>query len=289
MTLRRPSVFGGAIAGSISTSFGLRNFVSSSRPSPSGIRIITMSTWTLSSRLTRSTHGPSTRASPSSVMPSAVKKGIAAARSSTTTLTWSSLLIVMSPILRPPNSFGSGEPVQSQEPDVVLRRPVLGQVRHDLPDHAAELVAVSGKPGGQHHLGSVRVQVQDEVLVRTVGEETGLEHQCGTVCVGEVALGKHPQQPLVLRIGLAIHPIGIDSLLAVVGAAALEARYQEAGKAVVAALLQLDVKDGKHIGCESLRAARLQPGEHLPFGHRQLSKLRHQLRCPRAGGDDQSP
>src|SRR6266567_9597986 len=32
MTLRRPSVFGGAIAGSISTSFGLRNFVSSSRP-----------------------------------------------------------------------------------------------------------------------------------------------------------------------------------------------------------------------------------------------------------------
>jgi SAM-dependent methyltransferase len=42
-------VFGGAIAGSISSSFGLRNFVSSSRPCPSGVRIITMSTWTLSS------------------------------------------------------------------------------------------------------------------------------------------------------------------------------------------------------------------------------------------------
>src|SRR6266404_1232088 len=96
MTLRRPSVFGGAIAGSISISFGLRNFVSSSRPCPSGVRIITMSTRTLSSLLTRSTHGPSTRASPSSVMPRAVKKAIAAARSSTTTLTWSNLLIVMS-------------------------------------------------------------------------------------------------------------------------------------------------------------------------------------------------
>src|SRR6266566_4587674 len=96
MTLRRPSVFGGAIAGSISTSFGLRNFVSSSRPCPSGVRIITMSTWTLSSPLTRSTHGPSTGASPSSVMPSAVKKARAPARSSTTTLTWSNLLIVMS-------------------------------------------------------------------------------------------------------------------------------------------------------------------------------------------------
>jgi hypothetical protein len=84
-------VFGGAIAGSISTSFGLRNFVSSSRPCPSGVRIITMSTWTPSSPLTRSTDGPSTGASPSSVMPSVVKKAIAAARSSTTTLTWSNL------------------------------------------------------------------------------------------------------------------------------------------------------------------------------------------------------
>src|SRR5260370_23819250 len=102
MTLRRPRVFGGAIAGSISTSFGLRNFVSSSRPCPSGVRIITMSTWTLSSPLTRSTHGPSIGISPSSVMPRAVKKAIAAARSSTTTLTWSNLLIVISPVLPRP-------------------------------------------------------------------------------------------------------------------------------------------------------------------------------------------
>src|SRR5438105_3515862 len=102
MTLRRPSVFGGAIAGSSSTSFGLRNFVNSSRPCPSGVRIITMLTWTPSSPLTRSTHGPSTGISPSTVMPSAVKKAIAAARSSTTTLTWSNLLIVMSLVWQRP-------------------------------------------------------------------------------------------------------------------------------------------------------------------------------------------
>ena len=51
-------MLGGAIAGLISTSCGLRNFVSSSLPCPSGVRIITMSTWTPSSPLTRSTHGP---------------------------------------------------------------------------------------------------------------------------------------------------------------------------------------------------------------------------------------
>ena len=43
-------MFGGANAGSMSTSFGLRNFVSSSRPCPSGVRIITMSTWTACAR-----------------------------------------------------------------------------------------------------------------------------------------------------------------------------------------------------------------------------------------------
>jgi hypothetical protein len=49
MICRRPSVFGGAIAGSAPTSSGLRNFVSSTRPWPSGVRIIVMSTWTPSS------------------------------------------------------------------------------------------------------------------------------------------------------------------------------------------------------------------------------------------------
>src|ERR671910_119833 len=87
-----------AFAGSISTSSGLRNFVSSSRPCPSGVRIMTMSTWTLSSPLTRSTHSPSSDASPSCSKPSSEKKAMAAARSSTTTLMWSSLLIVMSPV-----------------------------------------------------------------------------------------------------------------------------------------------------------------------------------------------
>src|SRR3954469_5541813 len=58
---------------------------------------MTMSTRTFSSRLMRSTHGPSTGVRPSTVMPRVVKKLTAAGRSSTTTLTWSNLLIVMPP------------------------------------------------------------------------------------------------------------------------------------------------------------------------------------------------
>ena len=49
MTLRRPSVFGGALSGSALIAVGVWNFVSSSRLWPSGVRIIAMSTRTSSS------------------------------------------------------------------------------------------------------------------------------------------------------------------------------------------------------------------------------------------------
>jgi hypothetical protein len=52
--------------------------------------------WTPSSPQRRSTQGPPTGCSPASDMPRVVKKAMAAGRSSTTTLTWSILLIVMS-------------------------------------------------------------------------------------------------------------------------------------------------------------------------------------------------
>src|SRR5687768_2564853 len=56
-----------------------------------------MSTRTPSSPLTRSTQGPSIGALPSSSIPSSTKNAMAASRSSTTTLTWSSRRIVTAP------------------------------------------------------------------------------------------------------------------------------------------------------------------------------------------------
>src|ERR671918_1882647 len=61
MMLRRPSVFPGAFSGSALTAVGVWNFVSSSRPWPSGVRIIAPSTRTPSSPTTRSTQRPSIR------------------------------------------------------------------------------------------------------------------------------------------------------------------------------------------------------------------------------------
>src|SRR6476469_641374 len=80
-----------------------------------------------------------------------------------------------------------GEPPQPEELDVVPAALVLHQVRHHFADHAAELVAVPGEPGGNQHLGMCRVPVQDEVAVGRVGEHAGLEHERGAFALREIA------------------------------------------------------------------------------------------------------
>jgi hypothetical protein len=70
-----PTWFGGALIRSTLSVVGLRNFVSSTRPWPSGVRIIAMSDRTPSSPIRRSTERPSTCASPSNSRPSSLKEG----------------------------------------------------------------------------------------------------------------------------------------------------------------------------------------------------------------------
>lgn len=71
------------------------NFVSSSRPWPSGVCTTAISARTPSSPTTRSTHRPSTSPSPGSSSPSSTKNSVAAARSSTMMPTWSIRWIAM--------------------------------------------------------------------------------------------------------------------------------------------------------------------------------------------------
>jgi len=115
MMRRMPSVFGGALFASALSAVGLRNFVSSTRPWPSGVRIIAISDRTPSSPMRRSTERPSTCASPSSSRPSSFKKATAAARSSTTTPTLSIRLSVL------PLNLSLAAPVQTAAADDRVR------------------------------------------------------------------------------------------------------------------------------------------------------------------------
>ena len=89
MMRRMPSALAGASSGSALTAGGVWNLVSSTRPWPSGVRIIVMSARTSVSPTVLSTQGPSTWVSPSSSMPSSAKNALAASRSSTTMRTLS--------------------------------------------------------------------------------------------------------------------------------------------------------------------------------------------------------
>jgi hypothetical protein len=78
MMRRRPSALAGARSGSALTAGGVWNLVSSTRPWPSGVRIMVRSARTPVSPTVRSTHGPSTCVSPSSSIPSSAKNAVAA-------------------------------------------------------------------------------------------------------------------------------------------------------------------------------------------------------------------
>lgn len=95
MTRWRPNVFGGAILGAALRAVGRSYFVSSSRPWPSGVRIIAISDLMSSRPTTRSAQRPSTDCRPSNPMPSSTKNAIAASRSSTTIATLSIRWIAM--------------------------------------------------------------------------------------------------------------------------------------------------------------------------------------------------
>src|SRR5688572_7544956 len=112
---------------------------------------------------------------------------------------------------------------EPQEADVVAGRAIGRQVGHDLPDHAAELVAVAAAGNRDAHLRRVRQPVEDEVLVGRVREDAGYHRFGPARAVGEVALREGAQRGLVVGPGRAVRVVGLDRLAEVVVLAELEA------------------------------------------------------------------
>src|SRR3954469_25752651 len=137
-----PSAFTGAFPARALAGGGETNFVSSSRPCPSGVRIIAMWLRTPSSSTRRSTPSPSTVASPSRSSPSSTKNATAAWRSSTTIATLSSRSTV---------TRGRSDP----EHHVLGDRVVVDRVHREVLAVARLLEAAVG------HLGDEREVVID--------------------------------------------------------------------------------------------------------------------------------
>ena len=72
--------------------------------------------------------------------------------------------------------------------------------------------------------------VQDEVAVRAVGEHARLEHEASGRAIGEIPPGKGAEQLLVLRLGLAVHRVGIHLLAPMVILPNLKPGMRKLGK-----------------------------------------------------------
>ena len=131
------------------------------------------------------------------------------------------------------------------------------------------------------------MQVDDEVVVRRVGEHAGLEVHRRPAAVGEVALGEIPQQLLVVVVRLAVEGLGVDDLFEVVVLPELEARDAVHREAVEAPLVNEQVEDGEVLGPEPFGAGGLEPGEDLPLGDGEAAQHVDELSVPGACGDDE--
>src|SRR5215217_177709 len=101
--------------------------------------------------------------------------------------------------------------------------PLHRQVRQDLTDHAAELVAMTGEASRDDHVGMPWMDVDDEVLVGGVGEQAGPERHGWTVARREVSRREFAQHRLVARVTLAVNAVGAGLLAQMMVSSKLEA------------------------------------------------------------------
>src|SRR5579885_3507365 len=177
---------------------------------------------------------------------------------------------------------------QGEQRDVVAGAAFEGQIGENFPDYAGELEAVARAGRGHHDLRIAGEQVEDEVLVRRIGEQAGVERECWPGALGEVALGETAQNALVFGFEPAVILIGIHLLPAVMIAPELEARDTEDRESVVAAFLDQQVEDGEGAVPEPFGAAGRQPGEYLPLGDGPAAESWNEAGDPRARRNDET-
>ena len=70
---------------------------------------------------------------------------------------------------------------------MMLTAASLRQVGHDFPHNAAEFEPMPGEPSGDTNLWQRWMQIENEMLIRGVGEETGFERHRWPRGIGEIS------------------------------------------------------------------------------------------------------
>src|SRR5712671_2126062 len=94
---------------------------------------------------------------------------------------------------------------------------------------------MAGESGRNRNMRVIRVQIQDEVIVRTVSEQAGLHRHSRAIRVGKITLNRFTQDRFIFGMALSIHSVGIDLFVAVMIFAELEAWNSEDREPIVSA------------------------------------------------------
>jgi len=170
----------------------------------------------------------------------------------------------------------------------VARLSLECEVGQDLADHRAELVAVAREAGTNDRVRRLRVNVDEEVLVRRRLEEAGLERHRRAGSIREVAFGEGAQRRLVLERRLARDGVGIASCSEVVVAPELEAGDAVRWEAVEVLAVEREIEDRHARGLEELGPARLEPCERLADAAHRARRESRDVLGPGAGGQHET-
>src|SRR5918997_281354 len=166
--------------------------------------------------------------------------------------------------------------------------PFGGEVREDLADDAAELVAVPGEPAGDRDLLQLRVQGDHEVQVRGVGVHADPRVDTPACEIGEVLSQVGPKKVYLLIVDFPVYRLSGcgDAAGPVKGGlhASLVVLDREAVEPV--AVVRFPDVDGEAVREERLATVlRLEPVHHLPLDLERETQIGEQLWRPGAGRD----
>ena len=166
---------------------------------------------------------------------------------------------------------------------------VLREIGQDLADNRGELEAVPGARRGDHDLGKVRQHVEDEMLVRGIGEHAGAQGHGRAVRRRKVACRRLAQRSFVVGVGLSLEIVRVDPLLQMMVKADLESRHVVLWEAVVSPLRDHQVEHRKALWDEELRLQGREPAQYLTLWLGEIGEGGDQGGHPGAGREHEIP
>src|SRR5688572_16867460 len=164
----------------------------------------------------------------------------------------------------------------------------LYQIGEDLADNRSELESMPGAGRGDYDLRISCQEVEDEMLVRGIGEQAGAQRHGRAVGRWEVASRRLTQGRFVDRGRLPLEIVGDHLLPEMMVETDLEARHVIMRESVVTSFRNHQVEYRKPLRGEKRRLQGRKPAEYLPLWLCESGQCRDERAHPRSGREHET-